>query len=393
MRVLFITSRFPGDLRRGDQLRAYHQLRCLSARHAITLLAFDHVGSDPALVRELEACCERVIMVDRKPAHMLVRLLGALGGSTPLQAAMYASPTLHAELTRLLESSRFDLVHLQMARLGALLPHLRQLPCVLDLIDALSLNMARRAEFDHGPMRYLARIEASRLPAYERMLCAQVRYAAVSAAPDQKAIGSVISNLRLVSNGVDLDLFPFAPHPRHGADIVFVGNLGYFPNVDAATWFAHEVMPLLLARSAHATLSLVGARPPVSLRRLAARAPHVQMVGPVAQVHPYLARAAVAVAPMRAGSGQQIKIFEAMAAGTPVVATSLAAAGLEVEHGRHLLVADGAEAFAAAVVRLLDDPDLAATLAKNARALVKQRYTWACSNEALEKLWLMAVAQ
>lgn len=393
MRVLFITSRFPVDLRKGDQLRAYNQLRDLSQRHAITLLTFDCIAPDPQFRKQLEACCERVIVVPQNAVGMALRALRALPGLTPLQAAMYGSRALRTALIGLLKSSQFDLAHIQMARLGPLLPHLSPLPLVLDLIDALSLNMARRAKLDHGPMGYLAHIEAGRLPAYERALCAKVSAAAVSALPDRSAIGGNLGNLHLVSNGVDLDLFPFTTEPRREAEVVFVGNLGYFPNVDAASWFAEQVMPLLLARSPKATCYLVGARPPAALRRLAGHAPHVQMVGPVADVHPHLARASVAVAPMRAGSGQQIKIFEAMATGTPVVATSLAAAGLDVEHGRHLLVADGPEEFAAAVARLLDDPDLAATLATNARVLIEQRYTWTRSNEALEKLWIAAAAE
>ncbi|QBB72274.1 glycosyltransferase [Pseudolysobacter antarcticus] len=390
MRVLFITSRFPGDLKRGDQLRAYQQLRYLSARHAITLLAFDEGTPDPKLRAELERCCEQVIALRASRIGMSLRALGALAGPLPLQVAMHDSSQLHTAIAELLQANSFDLAHVQMARMGQVLPQLTALPCVLDLIDALSLNMAQRVVFDRGPLRHLARLEAARLPEYERALCKKVHAAVVSANNDRAAIGH--ERLHTIGNGVDLDRFPYTQN-RGGADIVFIGNLGYFPNVDAATWFASEVMPLLLAKVPHAMLNLVGARPAASLHRLAAGSSHVHLIGPVADVQPYLKQAAVAIAPMRAGSGQQIKILEAMASGTPVVATPNAAAGLDAMPGQHLLVAGDAQSFADAIARLLADPALAHTLAQNARTLIEQRYTWSHSAQALERLWIAAAEQ
>jgi sugar transferase (PEP-CTERM/EpsH1 system associated) len=392
MRVLFITSRFPGDPRRGDQRRAYEQLRALSSRHAITLLTLDHAQAETPRQRELMARCERVIRVPCPVAGMLVRAMRALRGSLPIQTALYAVPALRQEMIRCLAHAPFDVVHLQLARLGPLLELAGDVPCVLDLVDALSLNMQRRALHDRGLARWLARMEAKRLASYERTLCSRARVVAVSAQPDRAALGDP-PNLHLVGNGVDLDEFPFVAHPRHGADIAFVGNLGYFPNVDAASWFASNVLPRVHAACPQATLRLIGARPAARLRRLCAGMPHVELVGAVDSVHPYVSRAAVAVAPMRAGSGQQIKILEAMASGTPVVASSIAAAGIDAVPGRDLLVADDAGAFADTVVRVLADPALAQFLASNARALVERRYTWAASSAVLEQLWLHAAGR
>ena len=389
MRVLFITSRFPGELRRGDQRRTYEQLRGLSARHAITLIALES-GVASETTRALADCCERIVRVPCSRAGMLVRAAFALGHPhLPLQSALYDSPALRRAVQHQLASVPFDVVHLQLARLGPVLDLVGDVPCVLDLVDALALNMQRRAQYDRGPARWLARIESRRLAPYERALCARAAFAAVSAPPDRDALGDP-PNLHLVGNGVDPDEFAFAAHPRAGADIAFVGNLGYFPNVDAADWFARQVMPLVRAKSAHATLRLIGTRPARRLRALCRHRPGVQLVGAVDSVYPHIARAAVAVAPMRAGSGQQIKIIEAMATGTPVVASSLAAAGLDATAGRELLVADEPDAFADAVLRVLGDPDLALRLARNGRALVEQRYTWSASVAALEQLWLRA---
>lgn len=391
MRILFITNRFPGLLKRGDQMRAYHQIRHLARRHAITLLAFDEAPPDSPWPAEMAACCERVITARRPPLGTLLRLLGALAGKRPFQVAMYDAVPAGAGLEGLLNESRFDLAHIQLARLGPMVARLAPLPCVVDFVDALSLNMARRAQLDRGPLSWVARSEAARLAIYERALCAQVAGAAICALPDRAAIGN-FTNLHIVGNGVDLERFPFVAPQARGAGVVFIGNLGYFPNVDAASWFAAEVMPLLTAAVPAARIKLVGARPAASLHRIAANTPGVELVGPVPEVQPFLTEAAVAVAPLRAGSGQQLKILEAMAAGTPVVATSLSAAGLDAINGQHLLVADDARAMAEAIARLIADSELSMRLARNARTLVETRYSWERSASELERIWLSVVS-
>ena len=392
MRVLFIPSRFPQDLHRGDELRAYQHLRELAKRHAITLLAFAPHGAEIEVQAEIRACCDRVVTVEQGMLGRLVRAARALPGSLPLQVAMNDTRGFRDALTRLLRSAQFDVVHVQLARMGEVLPLLGELPCVLDLVDALSLNMARRAERDAGPMRLLASFEAARLLPYERGLCARVTAAAISSVGDRAALGDDLPALHVVANGIDADQFAFSTQVREPDRLVLSGNLGYFPNVDAAIWFVHEVLPLLQAQRPRVEIDLVGARPAAALRRLARNRPGVRLVGPVANMPLHLSRAAVAVVPMRAGSGQQMKILEAMGCGTPVVATSLAAAGLDAVAGRDLLVADDAQGFAEAVSSLLGDPDLAARLARDARALVGQRYTWKHSAGAIERHWTEAAS-
>jgi len=389
MRVLFLTSRFPADPRSGDRRRACEQLRLLASRHAVTLLGFDDGGGDPALRRQLADACEQVVRVPRERTGMLARAALALPGALPLQVAAHASPRLRRAFDAAVGGAAFDLVHVQLSRLGPFVPAAGVLPCVVDFVDALSLNMARRAAFDRGPARLVAALEARRLARYERALCTRITRGVASSARDLEALGHA-ANLRLVPNGVDPAEFAFTDAPRDESSIVFSGNLGYFPNVDAMAWFA-ALMPRIRAARPTAELRLVGARPAARLLRLAARTPGMRVVGPVARIQPHLARAAVAIAPMRAGSGQQLKILEAMATGTPVVASATAAAAIEARPGRELLVADDADGFVDAVLRVLGDRALAAALARNARDLVERRYTWRASALALEQVWQEAV--
>jgi glycosyltransferase involved in cell wall biosynthesis len=195
------------------------------------------------------------------------------------------------------------------------------------------------------------------------------------------------AHLHQVDNGVDIDRFPFATGDRRPFDLVFVGNLGYFPNVDAMSWFITMVLPRLVVKFPSIRLNLVGARPARSLKRFAEHVPQVQLVGVVPDVHPHFASATLAIAPLRAGSGQQLKVLEAMASGTPVVVSGVTARGLAAVDGQDLLVADGVEATVNAISRLLNDPDLRRELAINARKLVERQYTWGRSGTKLERVW------
>jgi glycosyltransferase involved in cell wall biosynthesis len=208
---------------------------------------------------------------------------------------------------------------------------------------------------------------------------------------DREAIGDT-PGLCIVPNAVDLEAFPFAGPGREPATLVFTGNMGYFPNVNAVLWFARQVLPRVRQARPDVRLLIVGARPARSVRALAGDGA-VTVTGRVEDIGPYLRRAAVAVVPMRSGSGQQFKILEAMASGAPIVATAAEAEQVGARHERELLVADEASAFAEAVLALLRDPARAADLAQSARRLVEAHFTWRHSVEALEAVYESALRE
>jgi polysaccharide biosynthesis protein PslH len=388
VRILFVTSRIPGRDYRGDQLRAFQQIMELSKRHQITLIALapDASRVDP----QLEAICEHVILVRHPTHHAILHAARALWTGRPLQVEAYNTTRLREAVKACVAKQPFDLLHVQLVRLGTLLETEVALPTVLDFVDALSVNMLRRSAYDRVPMRWVAQFEGQRLAAYERKVVQRVAAATICSRVDLEAIGHGLP-LHQLDNGVELARFPFSLVERSQCEIVFVGNLGYFPNVDAVSWFATMVLPTLANIHPNIRLTLVGVRPHATLKRLAARMPVLNLIGPVLDVHPYLARATLAIAPLRAGSGQQLKALEAMASGAPVVVSSVTAAAMAAVDGHDLLVADGVDATVHAISRLLLDPELRKSLAANARHLIESRYTWAQSAANLERVWQGAV--
>jgi len=390
VRVLFLVTRLPVPPWRGDQVRAFHHLRLLAPAHDVTCCALLTQAPPARLRAEVEALGVRLVVVPLGrlgAAPALAR--GLLGDPRPFQVLLYARRRAAAAVARLGAEGGFDVVHAQLVRAAPYLPRDRRgPPVVVDLIDALSANFARRAASESGPIGALAAWEAARLARFEARLAAEAAAVLVVSEAERAALGG--ARVMVVPNGVDPVAFAYRENGRPPARVVFAGNLGYFPNVDAACWLARDIFPRIRCALPAAELLLVGARPARAVRALA-DAPGVALAAEVPAMAPEIAGATVAVVPVRAGSGMQNKVLEAMAVGTPVVTTPRAAAALDVEPGEHLLVAEDAAGLAAAALDLLRDVPRARAMARAARALVERRYRWEDSAAAVEAAWRQAV--
>jgi len=386
VRVLWLVTRLPVPPWRGDQVRAFHHLRHLAPRHDVTCCALLAREPPTALRAGVTALGARLEVVPLGTLGAVPALARALAGDRrPLQVLLYDRIRARRRVAALIAAERFDVVHAQLVRTAPYLPGPAGPPVVLDLIDALSANLARRARQERGPLAPVAAWEATRLARFERFLIARAARSLVVSAAEREALGGG-DRIAVVANGVDGDAFAFHDGPRPRARLLFFGNLGYFPNVDAVRWLVTEIFPRVRAEVPEAELRLVGARPARVVRALA-RTPGVSLAAAVPAMAPEVAASTVALVPMRAGTGLQNKVLEAMAAGTPVVATPPAVAALDVRPGEHLLVAGDAPAIAAATVALVRDPVRARAMAAAARALVERRYSWADSARAVEAAW------
>ncbi len=386
MRILFIAAKPPNPPLRGYQVRAYHQLRLLSRRHRVTLVCFSS-GESASVDRTAAApLCEEVIVVPHRAAGMIAGLCGGILAGRPLQTAMHETLAMRRAVRRLLGERRHDLVHVQLARMAWCVEGMASLPRVIDFVDALSLNFQRRSVYHRAPLGLAARLEARRLLRYEREICRTWDHATVVSPVDRGAIGD-FSNLTVNRSGVDLGNCALRAGGRDPYTILFTGNLGYFSNADAICWFAREIFPLIKREEPRAKLLVVGARPGRKVRALAARDPRIAVEGFVERPQAYLERCGVAVAPMRTGSGQLFKVMEAMACGAPLVATSLATAGLEAVQDRDFFAADRPDAFARQVLRLMREPALAYRIGAEARRLLERSYRWEQSVSELEEIY------
>lgn len=391
MRILFVPSRFPYPPRYGDQVRGFHQLRILSRQHRIVLVSpCPESRDDTDAFKAVEPFCEQIKIIPTPVWRRLARLVKIPFSSLPLQTLYLFDARFRESVLGLLRDQAFDLMHVQTVRLAPVVEGLLpRVPIVLDLIDALSVNMAQRARRAPSPQTLIAGWEAKRIQNYERQLTQQYDQLVISSPLDRAAIGEY-PNLHVVPNGVDLEAYPFVTDGRDAATIVFTGTMWYFPNVDAVTWFVKSVFPNVQKQVSKVRFFIVGARPAPAVQRLA-HIPGVIVTGFVPSMQEFLSHATVSIAPMQSGSGMQFKVIEAMASGVPVVATPYALGGLEAVDGEHLLVARNADDFANALMRVLKDDRLRVRLTQNARKLVEQKYSWEQTVETLESVYRLAV--
>lgn len=406
MNILFLTPQLPYPPQKGTALRNWGLIAGLTPRHQVSLLSFLAPGQNPQPAPPLAAACVRVETVPQPTRTLRHRLHDLVTTRQPDMALRLASEPYTRRLADWLAREPFDVVHVEGIELAPYLDVIEASP-PLPHQDWGGLRGGGRAGgsrplviFDDHNCEYLLQqrtfltdlrtparwpgavysfVQWLRLRRYEAQACHRAdRVLAVSEA-DAAALCKLVPGLDIavVPNGIDTQVYqPETPNFQSPVPtMVFTGTMDFRPNVDAVLWFARKVLPLIRRDVPQAHFVVVGQRPHRRLHKLRTH-PAVTLTGWVEDVRPYVAPAAVYVAPLRMGGGTRLKLLEAMAMAKPVVATRLGAEGYPVTHGRELLLADTPTDFAAAVVALLRAPERWAELGQAARAFVEQQYDW-----------------
>ena len=391
MKLLVLLSRFPYPLDKGDKLRAYHQLRYLAGRgHDVCLLALSDAPVSAAELAAVRPLCRGGLHLHHLGrlgrGRGLARALATAG--RPLQVGYFYEAAAQRLVDKLLAEFRPDHVYCQLIRMAEYLrSHAGRVPMTLDYMDVFSAGMARRAATAPAWQRPVLALEARRLAAYEAAAWGWFRHHTIISDQDRQLIAHPRNEaITLVPNGIDFAYFQPQPAAPKTHDLLFCGNMGYHPNVDAACWLAEEILPLVQRRHPQARLLVAGTTPAPRVLALARR-PGVGVSGWLPDIRTAYAGARVFVAPMRVGTGLQNKLLEAMAMQLPCVTTPLAHNALGGTPGQHLLVADSAPALADALANLLADPAGAARLAAAGRTFVAETYDWAAATARLENLF------
>ncbi len=353
MRILFVTARPPWPPRRGDQVRTAGLVSVLRRRHQVRIVAQQWGTGNGAAVAEVDVRTVRI------PFQQVCLSLGS-AASRPLQVALHRHRGFADAVREEIREFRPDVAVLVLSRIGDVLPELDGVAVVIDLVDALGLNMAQRARRQPA-LQGLFSWEARRMTDWERQVVRHCRAATVVAERDRRELveddEELLDKVRVVPYGLSLRRRDPFDIPRHPV-VSLTGNLGYFPTVDGARWFARQVWPEIRRRLPRARWWLAGARPARALRRLRTLS-GVEVFPAPDELGSILRRSAVAIAPMWSGSGTPIKILEAMAAGVPVVTTRIACAGLDDLPEGAVAVANHPQDFARSVVELMTDRNFA----------------------------------
>ncbi len=379
MRVLYLCHRVPYPPDKGDKIRAFHQLRAMSARHEVDVFTLADDDADMEHRQALEAYCHRFTVARIKPKLARLRALPYLLTRAPLTVPYFHSAELAREVRKALRERSYDRIFIYCSAMAQYVEAVNDIPVLIDLVDVDSDKWTQYAGFTKFPFSAVYRREGRTLQEYERKICEKAACVVVTTVREAELMRRISPGARVhvAPNGVDTEYFNPCAVPSEGGEpgVIFTGDMSYFPNEEAVTYFAHRVLPLIRREVAAVRFWIVGRNPGPKVQALR-NFKGVEVTGFVPDVREYLAKARVAVAPFSIAAGIQNKILEAMAFGLPVVATSRAAQGLSSGVAELVETGDTAEEMAVKIVLLLRDVGLRTRKSVEGRRRVSVEYRW-----------------
>jgi len=393
-RLLFLTPQLPYPPHKGTTMRNYHLIAGLAPRYEIDLLTFVESKDELRRPSPLATLCRRIEGVLAPRRGLARRAADTFFSRWPDMGLRLWSPEFAARFRAWWSDGDYDIVQVEGIEMARYIlpahdssPVTRHPWLVFDDHNCEYLLQQRTFETDvRIPSRWIGAaysfIQWRKLCAFESAVCRAADHVIAVSEADAAALQRLVPglNVTVVPNGIDVESYAPTlrpPPPFHrggGANLVFSGTMDFRPNVDAALWFAQEVLPLIRQEEPGAHFIVVGQKPHRRLKVLRDR-DDVTLTGAVEDVRPYIAGAAVYVVPLRMGGGTRFKILEAAAMGKAIVSTTMGCEGFGVQSGRELIIADSPREFAEAVLALLRDPSRRARLGAAARTFA-QAYDW-----------------
>ncbi len=400
-RLLFVAPWFLFPRTTGGRIRTTDILRGMKGE------AFDVTLVSPA-PRDLDehrdalsGVCDRFVAWEageRGPLWPYLRLQFAFSKlpiSVAADRSRQAQAVISAELAR-----KPDVLVIDFPHTAVLAPEKFEVPSVVFTHNVEAEIFQRHATVASNPIvrgiwrqqfDKMARFERDTLHRFDRVIAVSERDRDFF----EESYG--VDRVSVIPTGVDVAYFGASEKASESTEsgreaaetLVFTGSMDWMANTDGITYFLTEVWPILAKAKPHLRFDVVGRNPPASLVNLARQqGVSWRFTGLVEDVRPYVHAARVYIIPLRVGGGTRLKVFEAMAMGCPVVSTSIGVEGLPLQPEEHYLQGDSPEAFAKAVLRLLDDRELRLSLAARAKTYVTEHFDAGRATQKFEEICL-----
>ncbi len=383
MKIFVLLSRFPYPLEKGDKLRAYNQIKYLSENHEIHLCALNDAKLSKNHLEALKPFCKSVNVIRLTKVGSAWNIVRAFLNGNPLQVGYFFSSSAKRKIHQLINDIKPDHLYCQLLRVSEYVKDL-DVPKTLDYQDVFSKGVERRIEKSNWYKKIVLKTEYQRLLKYERDIFSYFDNKTIISEPDRELIPHPDRNkIEIVINGVDVEFFkPMEIKKEY--DLVFIGNMGYPPNINAAKYLAQKIMPLVRKKLPNASLTLAGATPHTDV--MALKNENIKVTGWMEDIRESYAKAKIFIAPMQIGTGLQNKLLEAMAMKIPCITSGLANKALEAIPEKEILVGNTPEEYAEHIFRLLENEQLSKNLSDNAYKLVHSKYNWDGATKKLEHL-------
>lgn len=396
MKILWVNQYFLHPTERGGQIRSLGILRELHKRHEVHYAALDDpenaLGMEMAHTFSTRAYRVPHKVITRGSAGFLAHVLrNTLTSSLPLAVSRYASQELTSKVTELDARIGFDCIVCDFVASGVHIPDVKR--AVLFEHNVETTIFERHAQHAATPLhRWFFGMQARRMRAYEGKICRESAHVIAVSAVDKERMQEMfgITHVSDVATGVDVEYFRPPAERDRKVDFVFLGSMDWLPNVEGMVWFAKEILPLIRQRKPECKVSIVGRRPDPKVVALATADPLIEVTGTVPDVRPFLWNSQVSVLPLQVGGGTRLKVYEAMAAGLPVVSTSVGMEGLACQAGRDIVVADTPREFAEQCIFLLENPGIREKIRASGLALIERECSWEAVSKQFERILMEA---
>jgi glycosyltransferase involved in cell wall biosynthesis len=384
VRILWVKAGKLLPVDTGGKIRSYNLLTHLAQRNETTLLSYYDGPPDKDYEEQIERELPGAITVNTGRRDSFVRqavdYFRHLPGDVPYAVAKFTSTDVQRLVSASDRERRFDVTLCDFLSASKNFPASLNTPAVLFQHNVESALWQRQAQ--HEPnfaKRLVFKIEAAKMTRYERLMVKRFDHIIAVSEHDRVLMSSMTdpSRISVVATGVDLKEYAELADPQNdqtNGRVLFLGSMDWEANIDGVDYFCRGIWPQVKSHIPEAKFWIVGRNPHARVKKWASES--IEVTGRVDSVRPYLQQADVFVVPLRIGGGTRLKIYEAMAAGKAVVATTIGAEGLDVDHNKNILIADTEEAFATAVINLLRDHAKRRQLGAEAARLAA-KYDWA----------------
>jgi len=380
-KLVVCLSRFPYPLDKGDKLRAFHQIKQLATNFEVYLICTTDTAVNFSQINVLKEFCKEVFVFKLSPWKIGWNLFLTIFSTKPFQVAYFYQSSIHRKIKTLLSEIKPDFIYSQLIRTSEYVKNYHACSKTLDYMDAFSKGIERRMSSKKGIVRWVFKQEFQRLLNYERQIFEYFEHHTIISEQDRSFIAHPRQKeISIIPNGVA----HFTPEKYKlikKIDLLFTGNMGYPPNLEAALFIYQKVLPYL---SDTTTCLIAGVNPPISLRKIASETFRVS--GWVEDMGECYAKSKIFIAPMFIGTGLQNKLLEAMAMGIPCITTTLANKALQATPNEEILIANSPAEFISQITNLQEDKILYDQIAEQGKNYVRKNFSWKTCNDILIQL-------
>ncbi len=387
MRILVVLSRVPYPLEKGDKLRAYHHIKYLHQKHEVILCCIADKNISKHQKQKLYEVCTHLYILKLSTLKIFFNLSKAIFSLKPFQVHYFYQSQIQYSIDSIIEKHNPKHIYCQLIRVTEYVNKYKHIKKTLDYMDCFSVGMYRRLKISNLFIKPLIWLEAKKLQHYETQMFLHYENKLIISEQDKLCIHHPQKNdIKVLPNGIDHSYFNSEKFTdiKKKYDIVFIGNMGYFPNIQAVQFLVKKIFPLLIKRYPDIQILISGANPSKTIQNIKSKNIHVS--GWVEDIRVSYLESKIFVAPLFSGSGLQNKLLEAMSLKIPCITTSLANGALKAKPGVEIEIADTVEEFLLKIEYLLNNSTAYNSIASLGYTYVLNNFNWDKTGQVLDAI-------